>query len=235
MPKTLAQIAVDAGLLSRADVVRARELADERQVPLAVIVVRELGVDEVALVAAFRRELRILAVDPRAVKPDLEALRLVPRELCRKHRVVPLEMRGGSDRDDKELWLAMADPTDVDAIAAIERASGAVVDVALLPLSAIDELIELGDKQLSTQVVRRARPFGAGAGAVLSTQPHARVLADDSVETTSTARLRLVELLPDADVALRVQALVKLLVDKGLIKEEEYEEAVRALSKTSGE
>ena len=29
MPKTLAQIAVDAGLLSRADVVRARELADE--------------------------------------------------------------------------------------------------------------------------------------------------------------------------------------------------------------
>ena len=111
MPKTLAQIAVDAGLLSRADVVRARELADERQVPLAVIVVRELGVDEVALVAAFRRELRILAVDPRAVKPDLEALRLVPRELCRKHRVVPLEMRGGPERDDKELWLAMADPT----------------------------------------------------------------------------------------------------------------------------
>ena len=234
MPKTLAQIAVDAGLLSRADVVRARELADERQVPLAVIVVRELGVDEVALVAAFRRELRILTLDPRAVKPDLEALRLVPRELCRRHRVVPLEMRGGPERDDKELWLAMADPTDVDAIAAIERASGAVVDVALLPLSAIDELIELGDKQLSTAVVRRGRPFGAGA--VLSTQPHARVaLADDSVETTSTARLRLVELLPDADVALRVQALVKLLVDKGLIKEEEYEEAVRALSKTSGE
>lgn len=232
MPKTLAQIAVDAGLLSRADVVRARELADERQMPLAVIVVRELGVDEVALVAAFRRELRILTVDPRAVKPDLEALRLVPRELCRKHRVVPLEIRGGPDRDDKELWLAMADPTDVDAIAAIERATGAVVDVALLPLSAIDELIEQGDKQLSTQVVRRARPFGSGA--VLSTQPHARALTDDTVETTSTARLRLVELLPEPDVALRVQALVKLLVDKGVIKEEEFEEAVRALSKTGG-
>ena len=129
MPKTLAQIAVDAGLLSRADVTRAKELAEERSLPLAVVVVRELGIDEVALVAAFRRELRILSVDPRAVKPDIEALRLVPRELCRKHRVVPLEMRGGSDRDDKELWLAMADPTDIDAIVAIERASGAVVDV----------------------------------------------------------------------------------------------------------
>ncbi len=137
MPKTLAQIAVDAGLLSRADVIRAQELAEERALPLAVVVVRELGVDEVALVAAFRRELRILSVDPRAVKPDLEALRLVPRELCRKHRVVPLEMRGGPDRDDKELWLAMADPTDTAAITAIERATGAVVDVALLPLWAI--------------------------------------------------------------------------------------------------
>jgi len=81
--KTLAQIAVDAGLLSRADVTRAKELAEERSLPLAVVVVRELGIDEVALVAAFRRELRILSVDPRAVKPDIEALRLGPRLVVR--------------------------------------------------------------------------------------------------------------------------------------------------------
>ncbi len=229
MPKTLAQIAVDAGLLSRADVLRAQELADERSLPLAVVVVRELGVDEVALVAAFRRELRILSVDPRAVKPDLEALRQVPRELCRKHRVVPLEMRGGPGRDDKELWLAMADPTDTAAIAAIERATGAVVDVALLPLSAIDELIELGDKQLSTQVVKRGRPFGGGV--VVSTQPHARGLTDDTVETTSTARLRLVELPGTPEVDVKLAALIKVLVDKGVLKEEEVDAAVRELMK----
>ena len=32
--------------------------------------------------------------------------------------------------DDKEIWLAMADPTDHGAIAEVERLSGAVVDVA---------------------------------------------------------------------------------------------------------
>jgi hypothetical protein len=222
LPKTLAQIAVDAGLLSRADVTRAQELADERALPLAVVVVRELGVDELALVAAFRRELRILAVDPQAVKPDLEALRRLPRELCRKHRVVPLEMRGGPDRDDKELWLAMADPTDTGAIAAIERATGAVVDVALLPLSAIDELIELGDKQLSTQVVRRTY----GDGVVVTTQPHARLIPDDTLETTSTSKLRLVEL-PEPD--LKLLAVIKVLIDKGVVKQEEIDEALHEL------
>ncbi len=227
MPKTLAQIAVDAGLLSRADVTRAKELAEERSLPLAVVVVRELGIDEVALVAAFRRELRILSVDPRAVKPDIEALRLVPRELCRKHRVVPLEMRGGPERDDKELWLAMADPTDTAAITAIERVTGAVVDVALLPLSAIDELIEQGEKQLSTQVVRRGKPYGGGV--VVATQPHARTLTDDTVETTSTSKLRLVELpgLPEPD--LKLQALIKVLIDKGVLKQADLDDALAEL------
>lgn len=227
MPKTLAQIAVDAGLLSRADVTRAKELAEERSLPLAVVVVRELGIDEVALVAAFRRELRILSVDPRAVKPDIEALRLVPRELCRKHRVVPLEMRGGPEHDDKELWLAMADPTDTAAITAIERVTGAVVDVALLPLSAIDELIEQGEKQLSTQVVRRGKPYGGGV--VVATQPHARTLTDDTVETTSTSKLRLVELpgLPEPD--LKLQALIKVLIDKGVLKQADLDDALAEL------
>ncbi|MEZ4398978.1 MAG: hypothetical protein R3B06_03115 [Kofleriaceae bacterium] len=229
MPKSLAQIAVDAGLLSRADVLRAQELAVERSVPLAVVVVRELGVDEVALVAAFRRELRVLTVDPRAVKPDLEALRLVPRDLCRQLRVVPLAIRGGPERDDKELWLAMADPTDLDAIARIERATGAIVDVALLPLSAIDELIEAADKQLSTQVVRR-EPFGGAV--VVRTSPHARVVADDSVETTATMRVRPPE---DADVAVRLAALVKLLVAKGVLKDEELDDAVRELLRTKAD
>jgi Type II secretion system (T2SS), protein E, N-terminal domain len=230
LPKTLAQIAVDAGLLSRADVIRARELATERGVPLAVVVVRELGVDEIALVAAFRRELRILAIDPSAVTPDVEAFRTVPPELCRKHRVAPLEIRGGPERDDKELWLAMADPTDHEAIAEVERITGAAVDVALLPLSAIDELIERGSKQLSTQVVKRD---GFGRGIIATTQPHARVGLEDIVESTATMRVR--ELARDADVAIRLAALVKLLVGSGVIKDDEYEEAVRELVRARAE
>ena len=173
MPKTLAQIAVDAGLLSRADVGRAEQLADERRVPLVVALIRELGVDEVALVGAFRRELRMLSVDPRAVKPETDALREVSIDLCKRLRVVPLRVSGPPE-DDKEIWLAMADPTDMGAIAEVERTTGAIVDPALLPLSAIDELIERGYKELNTQVLKRAKGV-FGANVVASTRPHARV------------------------------------------------------------
>lgn len=90
MSKSLSHIAVEAGLVSRADLSRAEELAEEQQLPLVVVLTRELGVDEVALVVALRRELRVLAIDPRAIRPDTEALRELPRDTCKRLRVVPL-------------------------------------------------------------------------------------------------------------------------------------------------
>ena len=214
MSKTLSQIAVEAGLVSRADLARAEQLADEQRVPLVVVLIRELGVDEVAVVGALRRELRILAIDPRAIRPDTEALRELPRELCKRLRVVPLQIRGGDPGgDDKEIWLAMADPTDHGAIAEVERASGAVVDVAVLPLSAIEELGERGYKELNTQVVRRSsRVFGGDVK--VSTRPHQR--ADGEPEDPPAVSAG-----PSAEVKL--DALIRLLVDRGVITAAEVE------------
>ena len=214
MSKTLSQIAVEAGLVSRADLARAEQLADEQRVPLVVVLIRELGVDEVAVVGALRRELRILAIDPRAIRPDTEALRELPRELCKRLRVVPLQIRGGDPGgDDKEIWLAMADPTDHGAIAEVERASGAVVDVAVLPLSAIEELGERGYKELNTQVVRRSsRVFGGDVK--VSTRPHQR--ADGEPEDPPAVAAG-----PSAEVKL--DALIRLLVDRGVITAAEVE------------
>ena len=230
MPKTLAQIAVDAGLLSRADVGRAEQLADERRVPLVVALIRELGVDEVALVGAFRRELRMLSVDPRAVKPETDALREVSRDLCKRLRVVPLRVSGPPD-DDKEIWLAMADPTDMGAIAEVERVTGAVVDPALLPLSAIDELIERGYKELNTQVVKRAKGV-FGGNVVATTRTHVRS-EDDTADHARTVPFH--QIADEADAVTRVDALVKVLIDKGVISEDDYEQAIRELLRRRGE
>jgi len=226
VPKSLAQIAVDAGLLSLTEVGHAQQLADERRVPLVVALVRELGVDEVALVGAFRRSLRMLAVDPRAVKPEADALRELARDTCRRLRVVPLRL-SAPPGDIKEMWLAMADPTDLGAIAEVERLTGAVVDVALLPLSSIDELIERGYGELNTQVVRRSgRVFGGDV--VVTTQPHSRV--DDTTEQPSTVPFH--QIADEADTAVRLAALVRLLVERGLFTEDEYEAVIRELLRT---
>jgi Type II secretion system (T2SS), protein E, N-terminal domain len=214
VPKTLSLIAVEAGLVSRADLARAEDLADEQRVPLVVVLVREFGLDEVALVGALRRELRVLAIDPRAIRPDTDALRELPREVCRRLRVVPLQVRGGDPGgDDKEIWLAMADPTDHGAIAEVERHTGAVVDVAVLPLSAIEDLGERGYQELNTQVVRRSsRVFGGEVS--VSTKPHQRVDG---------------EALGPVSVEVKVEALVRVLIDKGVITADDYDAMVRSL------
>ena len=214
MTKSLSQIAVEAGLVSRADLTRAEELAEEQQLPLVVVLTRELGVDEVALVVALRRELRVLAIDPRAIRPDTEALRELPRDACKRLRVVPLQVRGGEPGgDDKELWLAMADPTDHGAIAEVERLTGAVVDVAILPLSAIEDLADRGYKELNTQVVRRSsRVFGGDVR--VSTAPHTR-----TADAPGTAA-----------VEAKVDALIRLLVERGVLGQDDVDAMLGSLA-----
>jgi len=90
VPKTLAEIAIDAGLVTKPNAAKAGKLAEERNEPLVVMLVRELGVDEVALVAAIRKQTRIPLIDPGEIQIDPEALRIVPRDACFRLRVLPL-------------------------------------------------------------------------------------------------------------------------------------------------
>lgn len=123
-------------------------------------------------------------------------------------------MRGGEPGgDDKEIWLAMADPTDHGAIAEVERLTGAVVDVAILPLSAIEDLADRGYKELNTQVVRRSsRVFGGDVR--VSTTPHAR-----TAEPAAAAA-----------VEAKVDALLRLLVDRGVLRQDDVDALLRSLT-----
>jgi hypothetical protein len=240
--KTLAEIAVESGLVNRAEVARASRNAEQRGVPLVVALVRDAEVDELALLAALRKATRVKALDPAAVRPDPEALRLVPRDLCRRHRVLPfaVALEPGTGR---VLRIAMADPTDAAALAELEHLAGCEIEVTILPLSAIDELTEQGFRGLDTQVMPRAprRPFGEGVHP--STQPHARhhgrggdrsgELGDDTALTPSTVPFHAVA--DEADAALRLRALVRLLEAKGVLAEGELEGAVIDLMRAGRE
>ena len=236
--KTLAEIAVESGLVNRAEVARASRNAEQRGTPLVVALVRDAEVDELALLAAIRKATRVKALDPAAVRPDPEALRLVPRDLCRRHRVLPfaVALEPGTGR---VLRIAMADPTDAAALAELEHVAGCELEVTILPLSAIDELTEQGFRGLDTQLLPRAprRPFGEGVHP--STQPHARhhgrsgEPGDDTALTPSTVPFHAVA--DEADSALRLRALVRLLEAKGVLAEGELEGAVIDLMRAGRE
>jgi hypothetical protein len=223
VPKTLGEIAIEAGLVNKASAAKAGRMAEERKLPLVVVLVRELGVDEVALVGALRKQTRVPLIDPAEIEIDPEALRQVPRDMCARLRVLPLALT--SDGGGKLLRVAMADPTDTSAVAEIEQLTHCDVEVNVLPLSAIDELVDRGYRQVNTVVVSRV----GNPGPTMFVTSRGKVLPEAESEVSVTAQIPLAALqamAPD-DLEARVSALVSLLVAKGVVTEAELAEALR--------
>ena len=196
-------------------------MAEERKEPLVVMLVRELGVDEVALVGAIRKQTRVPLIDPGEIQIDPEALRVLPRDTCARLRVLPIGVT--ADGATKVLRLAMADPTDTSGILEIESLTNYEIDVSMLPLSAIDELVQKGYRENSTAVVTRPTghtSFVTQKGKIAS----ATDLPESEVSVTAQIPLLALQSLggPD-DVESRFMALVHLLVAKGVLTEAEAE------------
>jgi hypothetical protein len=225
VPKTLGEIAIEAGLVNKASAAKAGRLADERKLPLVVVLVRELGVDEVALVGALRKQTRVPLIDPGSLEIDPEALRQVPRDVCARLRVLPMSVT--SDGGGKLMRVAMADPTDTAAVAELEQLTHCDVEVNALLLSAIDELVDKGYRQVNTAVVSRA----GNPGAVAPVTSRGRTPPETESEVSVTAQIPVATLLamaPD-DLETRLTALVNALVAKGVVTEAELAEALRKL------
>ncbi len=217
MPKTLAEIAIDAGLVNKASAAKAGRMAEERAQPLVVVLVRDLRVDELALVSALRKQTRVPLIDPKDVQIDPEALRLVPREACARLRVLPMAI--AAEGSTRVLRIAMADPTDTAAIAEIESVSQCEIDVSALPLSTIEELVDKGYKGITTAVTKR--PILKSKG----TRSPVELLPDAEISVTAQIPLSMFQAQAE-DPEARLNALIQVLVGKGLVTEAELAEAL---------
>jgi hypothetical protein len=242
--KRLAEIVIDAKLASREQVVRAARLAEEQRIPLIAALVRHEGMDELALVAAIRRQVRVPLLDPAQVELDPEALRELSQDTCARLGVMPLAV-SGYDTDPRTLQLAMADPTDAVAVAEVEHITGCQVEGHLMPLSAVEELVHKSYRSFVTEVMRRE------PGATTQPIPRAQAqdtrrvqapeLASDVADVLVATPGELGETRPntvpfhrvsdEASLEVRHRALLELLMQKNLVTEAEYEEQIRLLMK----
>lgn len=226
--KTLAEIAIEAGLVTKDSVVKAGRIAAARQEPLVFVLIRELGVDEVALIGALRKQTRVPLIDPAAVEVDPEALRLVAKDVCARLRVLPLSL--SHEGSTNVLRIAMADPTDTSAILELEQLAACEIEVTALPLSAIEELVEKGYHGFSTAITKgRDRLLGGKR----PTRNGIRVVeADQEVSVTMpipVAASAIAGAPAVSDIEDRFTVLYQLLVAKNLITEPEFAEALRKL------
>lgn len=222
MPKTLAEIAIEAGLVNKTNAAKAGRLADERKVPLVVTLIKDLGLDEVALIGAIRKQTRIPLIDPADIQIDPDALRMLSRDVCARLRVLPLALH--TEGPNKVLRLAMADPTDTTAVAEVELLTHCEIEVTALPLSAIDELVVKGYRQINTGVISRP---GGGTMFITSKGKLQNVETESEVSVTAQIPISaLQQAIGTDDIEARLSALVQVLTSKGLITEAELAEAL---------
>jgi type IV pilus assembly protein PilB len=72
--------------------------------------ISEKFIESAAITELLAREFQMPMVDLKEVRPDLEAIEAVPRELAEKYHVLPLSVSGNT------LQLAISDPLDVQVI-----------------------------------------------------------------------------------------------------------------------
>jgi hypothetical protein len=110
----------------------------EHRVPM-VQAILELGLsDEDALVAFFSSKLMIPRVRPAVLeRVSAETIACVPEELARRFGVVPVSMD-----DAGNLTIAMADPTDLEAVSAVASHTNAYLVRAVASGTSLDAALE---------------------------------------------------------------------------------------------
>lgn len=130
------------------ELLRRRNLLTEAQLAAAVAAQREHGgglatwMVRLGLVAAdvlaetLAGTYHLAVVDPRTMEVSRAALDAVPHALARRHELVPVGL------DGSRLTVALADPTDPDAVNEVRFLSGLDVRVAVASPGAIREATE---------------------------------------------------------------------------------------------
>ncbi len=113
------EMLVRAGVLDRADLERVMRSIEDQPVDLGETLVAKGLVNEAEMLQAISKALNRPCVSLERVQPDKRAISLVPRELCVKYFLIPVEVERG--KSGEHLHIAMANPSDVRAIKQVTR------------------------------------------------------------------------------------------------------------------
>ncbi len=171
----------------------------------------ELGfITEEQLLKALSNQLKLPAVDLKKFKISPGVLKILPYDVVKKLAVIPLGIK--EEGGKKFLYLAMADPTDVEAISQVEFISRLSVRPVISTESAIARAIKYyyeGDSEafqdFKTQVVFTERD---------------RVLTEKFTEQED-------DILKKYPIEKIVNAIFNLLVKKKIISEDELKEFLK--------
>ncbi|MBT8090999.1 MAG: type IV-A pilus assembly ATPase PilB [Gammaproteobacteria bacterium] len=126
---------VQDGIIAEDQLQEASEAAKKERLPLIAYLVSADLANARAIAVAASHEFGVPLLDLDAVEIDLDSVRAVDQKLISKHRVLPLVKRG------QRLFLAISDPTNLQAIDDIKFATSLRVDPVVVEQDKLEERI----------------------------------------------------------------------------------------------
>ncbi len=148
----IADALVEDGLLSQRQVAELLEQQKKQGTRLLKLLVEKNFISEIDMVVSMGRVLNTPPINLARISISLEVANLIPKEIARNHKVVPVS------RLDNRLFLAMADPLNVLALDDVKR----VTKLEISPMIAseraiIDKLNNLETRTSSMEEIIEAQ------------------------------------------------------------------------------
>jgi hypothetical protein len=218
MRRRLEDLLLEEQLLDETGLRQARRHARRAGVSLARAVVDERLLTDGALAEMLVRRLHLPRVDLEHETVDPDAVREVPHDLADARRLLPLTL----DRTSKQrvIRVAMADPLDLDAVEEIELSTGCDVQPLVAPVGELADAIHRHYRGVITKMIPRRPVFGTRAPTGTPAVP--------AHEPTTQPNHAIAD---EVGAQLKLQALIELLVERGVIDRDAFLELLRKLAK----
>ena len=167
----LGEILIERKLITAEDVERALELQKERgdKIGKTLVDMGFIAMRDVLAALSEQLQVPLVSIDaPPVISPETETLS--PRFL-RQFRCLPMS------RDDHTITLAMADPLDVETIAAVRHCTGLKIKTVLAPEQ---EIVDAIDKYYGESAARSESDFEFQAGELSEDLEHLRDMASEA-------------------------------------------------------
>lgn len=137
---------VQDGLITEEAIVEAQESARQEKVGLVPYLVNNELADSRAIAIAASHEFGVPLLDLGSIEIDLDCIRAVDQNLLSKHRVLPLVKRG------QRLFLAISDPTNLQAIDEIKFQTSLKVDPVVVEQAELEERVNKALEAVDTSM-----------------------------------------------------------------------------------
>lgn len=216
--KRLGEILIDAGLINETQLASALNSQKTWGGKLGSTLVRMGFVKEEDLLRCLSAQLRLPSVDFAKIRVAPKALQAIPHRIAEKYNVIPVALK--EEMGKKTIILAMSDPTNLDVIGEIQFQTGVNVRPVVATESAISRAV---DEHYLHQKAKEQYGYEKRVNL-------AQVSVQEEMIIVQRGDEKRVSALEGVDAQDLVKALVRVLVDKGLISRKELEDAVRRSS-----